>query len=498
MASRCRTCTPSRPLAIRRRTRNGASPGRGPLRRALPLQDPRLRHGHRRRTIAGTNGATRRPCCICASATTRGADLDQPSRRDHPVRLRPPVLLGRLRHAAARATSIAAWRSSTSTAPRAARLHPCLVSPPPSSTRAASRATPPSPAAARALAPCVAAARSRRSPTARPPDCELRHAGRKARWIVRLGAGAATGAGFRARFAALAVQRGPGRPLVVDDPEYGVVEFRADAHRDGRRPRSLDSRDEAGRSRPARDAPARNGEGRLPGEETMRDPKLLAALAAGSCSRPPADRRRRAHHVVLRRRRRRGHQGPARPLHEGQSRHQRHPRQRRLQGRPGAAADPARGRPRPRHRPRHQPQGAGRALARPAPLLADPAYWHDNFGDQARLDAAGRLEGHHRLHDPAHADRRLRQQDAVRAGRRRRSRATRRPGTTGSRRPARSPRSQQIPAAFAIDRSGHRISGPNISYGANYIGADGMPAPLDEGVKDLHQQARRLDRATAR
>ncbi len=40
-----------------------------------------------------------------------------------------------------------------------------------------------------------------------------------------------------------------------------------------------------------------------------------------------------------------------------------------------------------------------------------------------------------------------------------------------------------LPAAFAIDRSGHRISGPNVSYGADYIAADGMPAPVDDGVK---------------
>ena len=41
----------------------------------------------------------------------------------------------------------------------------------------------------------------------------------------------------------------------------------------------------------------------------------------------------------------------------------------------------------------------------------------------------------------------------------------------------------KLPAAFAIDRSGHRISGPNISYGANYVAPDGNPAPVDEGVR---------------
>ncbi|HRO11122.1 ABC transporter substrate-binding protein [Amaricoccus sp.] len=40
-----------------------------------------------------------------------------------------------------------------------------------------------------------------------------------------------------------------------------------------------------------------------------------------------------------------------------------------------------------------------------------------------------------------------------------------------------------LPAAFAIDRSGHRISGPNVSYGANYVAEDGKPAPVDEGVR---------------
>ena len=45
--------------------------------------------------------------------------------------------------------------------------------------------------------------------------------------------------------------------------------------------------------------------------------------------------------------------------------------------------------------------------------------------------------------------------------------------------------SQGTAAAFAIDRSGHRISGPNASYGGNYIAADGSPAPVDAGVKEF-------------
>ena len=155
-----------------------------------------------------------------------------------------------------------------------------------------------------------------------------------------------------------------------------------------------------------------------------------------------------------------------------QSRHQRHPRQRRLQGHPGAAAGPARGRPGPRHRPRHQPQGAGAALARPTPLPRGPRLLGDQFrrprstgcaptapnaipGFMTQLTLTGGF-----------ANKTLFEQAGVAAPRRRA-----RPGTTGSRPRPRSPTSQQLPAAFAIDRSGHRISGPNISYGANYIGA---------------------------
>jgi alpha-1,4-digalacturonate transport system substrate-binding protein len=43
----------------------------------------------------------------------------------------------------------------------------------------------------------------------------------------------------------------------------------------------------------------------------------------------------------------------------------------------------------------------------------------------------------------------------------------------------------QVPFPAAMDRSGHRITGPNLSSGANYIAADGSPAPVDQGVKDF-------------
>jgi alpha-1,4-digalacturonate transport system substrate-binding protein len=44
---------------------------------------------------------------------------------------------------------------------------------------------------------------------------------------------------------------------------------------------------------------------------------------------------------------------------------------------------------------------------------------------------------------------------------------------------------QKVPYAIALDRSGHRLTGPDISYGANYIAADGKPAPVDQGTKDF-------------
>ncbi|MCY1298951.1 Bacterial extracellular solute-binding protein [compost metagenome] len=44
---------------------------------------------------------------------------------------------------------------------------------------------------------------------------------------------------------------------------------------------------------------------------------------------------------------------------------------------------------------------------------------------------------------------------------------------------------QQVPFPMALDRSGHRLSGPNLAYGGNYIGSDGKPAPLDDGSKNF-------------
>lgn len=45
--------------------------------------------------------------------------------------------------------------------------------------------------------------------------------------------------------------------------------------------------------------------------------------------------------------------------------------------------------------------------------------------------------------------------------------------------------SQKVPIALGWDRSGHRLAGPAISYGAKYIGADGNPAVIDDGFKAM-------------
>lgn len=45
-----------------------------------------------------------------------------------------------------------------------------------------------------------------------------------------------------------------------------------------------------------------------------------------------------------------------------------------------------------------------------------------------------------------------------------------------------------IPIPLAMDRSGHRVSGPAISYGAKFFTADGEPALVDDGLKAMVQR----------
>ena len=154
-----------------------------------------------------------------------GADLDQPPRRAHPVRLRPPLLLGRQRLDPPRPAI---------PRPRAGRLRrhrrrnptsPTPGSPAPPSTRATSTATPPSPAPATASPPSSPTAPSRKSPPAPAPAAS---SAAPAATPAGSSASARATRPFRARFAALALTEHPDGRIIVDDPDYGVVEFNPD------------------------------------------------------------------------------------------------------------------------------------------------------------------------------------------------------------------------------------------------------------------------------
>ncbi len=115
------------------------------------------------------------------------------------------------------------------------------------------------------------------------------------------------------------------------------------------------------------------------------------------------------------------------------------------------------------------------------PLVADAAYWDENFGDRfdwMRENGSDAIPGFltQLTLTGGFANATLFEQAGV---------ALPGEGATWDDWIAASQQvmdSQQLPAAFAIDRSGHRISGPAASYGANYIGDDGQPAPIDDGT----------------
>lgn len=116
------------------------------------------------------------------------------------------------------------------------------------------------------------------------------------------------------------------------------------------------------------------------------------------------------------------------------------------------------------------------------PYLSDPGYWEENFGAQAdwmRPDGSDAITGFmtQLTLTGGFANKTLFEQAGVEMPG---DKATWDDWVNAS---AEVAKSQQTAAAFAIDRSGHRISGPNVSYGANYIGPDGMPAPVDDGTK---------------
>jgi len=118
------------------------------------------------------------------------------------------------------------------------------------------------------------------------------------------------------------------------------------------------------------------------------------------------------------------------------------------------------------------------------PHLSDPDYWRTNFGTHAdwmREDGSEAITGFmtQLTLTGGFANRTLFEQAGV---------ALPGEGATWDdwvNAAAEVAASQGTAAAFAIDRSGHRISGATASFGANYIGADGLPAPVDAGVREF-------------
>jgi alpha-1,4-digalacturonate transport system substrate-binding protein len=118
------------------------------------------------------------------------------------------------------------------------------------------------------------------------------------------------------------------------------------------------------------------------------------------------------------------------------------------------------------------------------PLLADAKYWDDNFGAQAdwmRPDGSNQISGFMTqiTLTGGFANKTLFEQAGVPIPG---PKATWDDWAAAAKKVA---ASQQIPYAVALDRSGHRVSAPNIAFGANYVGADGKPAPLDQAAKDF-------------
>ncbi|UCI07124.1 ABC transporter substrate-binding protein [Mesorhizobium sp. B1-1-8] len=118
------------------------------------------------------------------------------------------------------------------------------------------------------------------------------------------------------------------------------------------------------------------------------------------------------------------------------------------------------------------------------PYIKDPKYWQDNYGDQAdwmRADGSKVITGFMTqiTLTGGFANKTLFDQAGVPIPD---AKATWDDWAAAAKKVA---DSQKVPYALALDRSGHRLTGPNLSYGANYIGADGMPAPVDQGSKDF-------------
>ncbi|HEU0221925.1 MAG TPA: ABC transporter substrate-binding protein, partial [Paracoccaceae bacterium] len=104
------------------------------------------------------------------------------------------------------------------------------------------------------------------------------------------------------------------------------------------------------------------------------------------------------------------------------------------------------------------------------PLLPNPAYWEENFGAQAdwmRPDGSNSITGFMTqvTLTGGFANKTLFDQAGVAIPG---EGATWEEWAEAARQVA---ENQGVPFAMALDRSGHRLTGPNLSYGANYIAA---------------------------
>lgn len=118
------------------------------------------------------------------------------------------------------------------------------------------------------------------------------------------------------------------------------------------------------------------------------------------------------------------------------------------------------------------------------PYVKDPEFWRKNYGDQAdwmRPDGSKAITGFMTqiTLTGGFANKTLFDQAGVEIPG---PKATWDDWAAAAKKVA---ENQKIPYALALDRSGHRLTGPDISYGANYIAADNFPAAIDQGAKDF-------------
>ena len=189
---------PPRPLARPRRPGMVLPPGRGRLRGALSLQDPRLRARLRRALPLVGVGLPGDPGPRPDRHRAAGADLDQPPRRAGAGRATAGRPSGAAAPRSRGSSSTAASPSSPSTARRRSPTSPTPGSRAPSSTKASSTAPPPSPAPATASRPSSPTARSRRSRPARAPAASCASPAAAAAGCCASARRAATSTAFRA------------------------------------------------------------------------------------------------------------------------------------------------------------------------------------------------------------------------------------------------------------------------------------------------------------